>query len=96
MRHDISFRIARVDGRLVNFDALTGNAGALQAADEFFGFSREHGAANHFDATLTVVVVLLKHGFTEFRLMGKVGQSHLLQVRWQTAESHRHCPRWGY
>ena len=43
--------VAEVDVGLEAGYALTGDAGALEAADEFFGFAGEHGAGDDFDAT---------------------------------------------
>jgi hypothetical protein len=42
--------VAEVDVGLVAGYALAGDAGALEAADEFFGFAGEHGACDDFDS----------------------------------------------
>ena len=42
--------IAEIDVGLVAGDALLGDAGALEAADELLGFAGEHGAGDDFDA----------------------------------------------
>jgi len=42
--------VAEVDVGLVAGDALAGDPGALEAADELFGFAREHGAYDGFDS----------------------------------------------
>ena len=47
---DGSAVIAEVDVGLVAGDALAGDAGALEAADELFGLAGEHGAGDDFDA----------------------------------------------
>ena len=36
---------------LEDLHAFAGDAGAAQAADEFFAFAGEHGPADHFDPT---------------------------------------------
>jgi hypothetical protein len=41
--------VAEVDVRLVAGDALAGDAGALEAADELFALAREHGAGDDFE-----------------------------------------------
>ena len=41
--------VAEVDVGLVAGDALAGDAGALEAADELFGLAREHGAGDDFE-----------------------------------------------
>ena len=43
--------IAEVDVGLEAGYALAGDAGALEAADELFGFAGEHGAGDDFHAT---------------------------------------------
>jgi hypothetical protein len=43
--------VAKVDVWFVTGDALAGDAGALEAADEFFGLAGEHGACDDFDST---------------------------------------------
>jgi hypothetical protein len=42
--------VAEVDVGLEAGDALAGDAGAFEAADELFGFAGEHGAGDYFDA----------------------------------------------
>jgi hypothetical protein len=42
--------VAEVDVGLEAGYALTGDAGALEAADELFGFAGEHGASDDFHA----------------------------------------------
>src|ERR1700733_12111774 len=42
--------IAEIDVGFVAGYALAGDAGALQAADEFLGFAGEHGAYDGFDS----------------------------------------------
>ena len=44
--------VAEVDVGLVAGDALAGDAGALEAADELFGFAGEHGAGDDFEAAV--------------------------------------------
>ena len=41
--------VAEVDVRLEAGDALAGDAGALEAADELFGLAREHRAGDDFE-----------------------------------------------
>jgi hypothetical protein len=41
--------VAKVDVWLVAGDALAGDAGTLEAADELFAFAREHGAGDDFE-----------------------------------------------
>jgi hypothetical protein len=41
--------VAEIDVGLEAGDALAGDAGAFEAADEFFGFAGEHGAGDDFD-----------------------------------------------
>jgi hypothetical protein len=48
VRHHFLFRIACVDGRLEYLHSLTGEGGAFQAADQFFGLARKHGTADDF------------------------------------------------
>jgi len=43
--------VAEVDVGLVAGDALAGDAGALEAADELFGLAGEHGADDDFDSS---------------------------------------------
>jgi hypothetical protein len=43
--------VAKVDVGLEAGYALAGDAGALEAADELFGFAGEHGAGDDFHAT---------------------------------------------
>jgi hypothetical protein len=40
--------VAEIDVGFETGDALTGDAGSLEAADELFGFAGEHGAGDHF------------------------------------------------
>jgi hypothetical protein len=47
---DGSAVVAEVDVGLETGYALASDAGALEAADELFGFAGEHGAGDHFDA----------------------------------------------
>ena len=42
--------VAEIDVGFKAGDALAGDAGALQAADELFGFAGEHGAGDDFEA----------------------------------------------
>jgi len=42
--------IAKIDVRFEAGDALAGDPRALQAADQLFGLSREHGAGDDLDA----------------------------------------------
>ena len=49
VRHHFGLRIARVDGRLEDFDPLAGEFGALQPSDEFLCLARKHGAADDFN-----------------------------------------------
>ena len=46
---DRSAVVAKVDVRFVAGDALAGDAGALEAADEFFGLTGKHGASDDFE-----------------------------------------------
>jgi len=41
--------VTEVDVGLVAGDALASDAGALEAADELFGFAGEHGAGDDFN-----------------------------------------------
>ena len=41
--------VAEVDVGFVAGDALFGDAGSLEAADQLFGFAREHGAGDDFE-----------------------------------------------
>ena len=50
VRHHRLFRIARVDGRFVDFHALMGKLRPLQAAYQFFRLAGEHRATDDFDA----------------------------------------------
>ena len=50
VRHYVFFRVACINGGLVDFDPLFGKLGALEAAYQFFCLSGEHGAANDFDS----------------------------------------------
>ena len=47
---DGSAVVAKVDVGLVAGDVLAGDAGALEAADEFLGLAGEHGAGYDFDS----------------------------------------------
>jgi len=49
MRGDGRAVVAEVDVGLEAGDALAGDAGALEAADELFGLAREHGAGDDFE-----------------------------------------------
>ena len=51
---DILFRVSDVDGRFEDFYFLTGKFGTAQSPYEFFGLTREHGAADDFDAAGTM------------------------------------------
>jgi len=42
--------VAEIDVRLVAGDTLTGDPGTLEASDQLFGLSGEHGAGDHLDA----------------------------------------------
>jgi len=70
--------VAEVDVGLVAGDALACDAGALEAADEFFGFAGEHGANDGFDSAWDGVghcaeafvcgsVVIVNGGGVDFR-----------------------------
>ena len=41
--------VAEIDVGLVAGDALAGDAGSLEAANELFRFAREHGSGDDFD-----------------------------------------------
>ena len=63
VRYHILVAITRVDGWFVYFYFLLGYFCAAQAADEFFGFAREHGTADYFNAAVVVIFFLKKlHG----------------------------------
>ena len=51
---DILFRVSDVDGRFEDFYFLTGKFGTAQSPYEFFGLTREHGAADDLDAAGTM------------------------------------------
>lgn len=49
VRGDGGAEVAEVDIRLVTGDALAGDAGALEAADQLLGLAGEHGAGDDFE-----------------------------------------------
>ena len=49
VRGDGGAVVAEVDVGLVDRDALAGDAGALEAADELLGLAGEHGAGDDFE-----------------------------------------------
>ena len=55
MRHNVRFMISLIDRRLEDFDLLFCNERPVQSSDEFFGFTREHAAANNFNPANTAL-----------------------------------------
>ena len=52
VRDDLLLRVADVDAGLEDFYPLVGELCAFEAADQLFGFAREHRTADHFDPAL--------------------------------------------
>ena len=49
MAHHVFGVVARIERGLKDFDPLSRNAGPGEAANQFFGLARKHGAAHHFN-----------------------------------------------
>ena len=49
VRHDLLLGVAHVDAGFEDLDPLVGEFGPFEAADQLFGLSREHRAADNFD-----------------------------------------------
>ena len=49
VRDDVVVRVAGVHGGLEDLDALAGDLGAAQPADQLFALAAEHAAHDHFD-----------------------------------------------
>jgi hypothetical protein len=49
MRNNVLIMISFIQSRFENLYPLTGDFGAVEPADQFFGFSGKHGAADNFD-----------------------------------------------
>lgn len=62
VRHHIDIAVARVDEGFVDFNFLTSNTGAVDAANELFGFTGEHAAADHFNAPHPGEMFFVGHG----------------------------------
>ncbi|TND08589.1 MAG: hypothetical protein FD123_2093 [Bacteroidetes bacterium] len=57
VRNHFLFIVARIRGRLKNFDFLAGELRAFQPPDQLFGFAGKHGTADHLDRAAPVFMM---------------------------------------